>query len=374
MFLSRWCFRKKVMGILVYLSWLSPLLGASYSSPHYQVQAPDWQQAKRVAGFMEKIYRQYAQLLPFSIKKGRFQIVMKKRSYKMPAYSGVCRHPYAWVEGGVLYFNPSRSRWRSYIQLFHYGAHQFFEFYFPHIPLWLREGLAEYFEGSAVNFFTGELKTGLIRPRLIEVLRGSWSELPYLEEFVDLSPRRYYGKKEELYQGYSWLLVYYLLEKEKKVWRKIWRKIRKKEELRYSLLWGKLEKMERKLESYLKRLETQTGEGAYRRAKVAFEKKDYREAIRLFSRALIANPYHPGARFLRAKSHYLRGNYKGAFQDYKFLIDLGLDHPWPYYYCAKIYFRQGERQKAIELLERARKIAPGNVKIEDFLKKLKGSI
>lgn len=89
----------------------------------------------------------------------------------------------------------------------HEGFHQYFDMLAADAPVWLNEGLAEYFEVS--RFKVGKPSAGVVRPRHVRTLalvrsRGS------IEDFFKITPRNFYGPKASLNYSKSWALVRYL--------------------------------------------------------------------------------------------------------------------------------------------------------------------
>lgn len=91
----------------------------------------------------------------------------------------------------------------------HEGFHQYFDMLSADSPVWLNEGLAEYFEVSRFN--RGKPSAGIVQPKHLRALalirpsaRGS------LEQFMKITPRQFYGPKASWNYSQSWALVRYL--------------------------------------------------------------------------------------------------------------------------------------------------------------------
>lgn len=91
----------------------------------------------------------------------------------------------------------------------HEGFHQYFDMVAPDVPVWLNEGLAEYFEVS--RYKAGKPTAGIIRPshiRALALIRPS-ARRP-LDTFMKITPRQFYGPTAGLNYAQSWALVRYL--------------------------------------------------------------------------------------------------------------------------------------------------------------------
>ena len=78
-------------------------------------------------------------------------------------------------------------------------------------PLWLAEGLAEYF--SRHDTSTGRLRVGLVDKETVALLKKSWKEGNWVPEsaLVALPRAEFYGERRDLAYPQSWLLVHFLM-------------------------------------------------------------------------------------------------------------------------------------------------------------------
>ncbi|MGK0204139.1 MAG: tetratricopeptide (TPR) repeat protein [Planctomycetota bacterium] len=91
----------------------------------------------------------------------------------------------------------------------HEGFHQYFDMLAADTPVWLNEGLAEYFEVSRFN--VGKPSAGVLRPRHVRTLALVRSNArDPLDDFMQTTPRQFYGPKASLNYSKSWALVRYL--------------------------------------------------------------------------------------------------------------------------------------------------------------------
>ncbi|MCR9247413.1 MAG: tetratricopeptide repeat protein [bacterium] len=91
----------------------------------------------------------------------------------------------------------------------HEGFHQYFDMLTGDAPVWLNEGLAEYFEVS--RFKLGRPSAGIVQPRHVRALRLIRpSSRGSIEEFLKITPRRFYGPRAALNYSKSWAMVRYL--------------------------------------------------------------------------------------------------------------------------------------------------------------------
>lgn len=91
----------------------------------------------------------------------------------------------------------------------HEGFHQYFDMLAAETPVWLNEGLAEYFEVSRFN--AGKPSAGVVRPshvRTLALVRATARDP--VAEFMNITPREFYGPKASLNYSQSWALVRYL--------------------------------------------------------------------------------------------------------------------------------------------------------------------
>ncbi|RME81405.1 MAG: tetratricopeptide repeat protein, partial [Planctomycetota bacterium] len=85
----------------------------------------------------------------------------------------------------------------------------------------------------------------------------------------------------------------------------------------------------------------------------AFNRKNYKEAIKEFSKVLQLTPKNATAYFYRGNSYLSLNQYGEAIQDYKKAIALNPSFSSAYYNIACAYARQNQKKKALEWLTKA---------------------
>lgn len=100
---------------------------------------------------------------------------------------------------------PSRTNMLRTIR--HEGFHQYFDLLADDAPVWLNEGLAEYFEVS--RFRAGKPSAGIVQPKHVRSLRLIRSRNS-LESFTKIMPQEFYGPGASLHYSQSWAFVRYL--------------------------------------------------------------------------------------------------------------------------------------------------------------------
>lgn len=193
---------------------------------HYQVLS----QAGRAVGndaswFMNQMLMQYSKFFANWHPKQRARVIIFSNPQDFLAYAaetvsmthttlaGFC-HLKTDADGSryfelVTYHQPQL--WRV---LAHEGFHQFVYYELgTAIPIWLNEGLAQYFETSYVQ--RGRLVTGSLNgPQLMAaqaLLRAQRG--PSIAELIQMDQPTFYQRPEENYPM-SWALVYFLLHRD----------------------------------------------------------------------------------------------------------------------------------------------------------------
>ncbi len=114
-----------------------------------------------------------------------------------------------------LYYDAADPRF-TYDVLFHEGTHLLLHLMRPDflVPIWVNEGLAEYYGSSHLNR-NGGLETGIIQEGRLAALRSAIDQKKYINlERVLLTPQNRFGS---LHYAEAWCFLHYLLEHEKYV-------------------------------------------------------------------------------------------------------------------------------------------------------------
>jgi Flp pilus assembly protein TadD len=97
-----------------------------------------------------------------------------------------------------------------YESLYHEYYHSVTVPYFPDLPVWVAEGMADFFGNSIIGDKTADL--GMPNPALIEELRNSpLIPLPILFKVDHKSPYYNEQKKVSIFYAESWVLIHYLM-------------------------------------------------------------------------------------------------------------------------------------------------------------------
>jgi tetratricopeptide (TPR) repeat protein len=105
----------------------------------------------------------------------------------------------------------------------HEGFHQYLDRLTQDAPVWLNEGLAEYYEPSVLE--RGSWKDGLPHPVHMDWWRSNEKEVPDLGEFLHIPARLFYADAGTSY-AYSWGLVHFLRNgdrKRKEIFGRLWK-------------------------------------------------------------------------------------------------------------------------------------------------------
>lgn len=193
---------------------------------HYQVLAQSgshvgWQ----VNGFMNEMLRQYSKFFSnWSLKAGARVVVFDNltdfRAYSAAAtrltherLAGYC-HLKTDEDGNTFYELVTYEHENIWRVLAHEGFHQFLGYELGlQAPLWLNEGLAQYFETSYVA--DNRLQTGLVsrsKLRAAQYLILA-KKAPSLAELLEMDRATFYANADVAYPM-SWALVYYLLNRD----------------------------------------------------------------------------------------------------------------------------------------------------------------
>ena len=197
---------------------------AQVNEGRYQVFAQSGHQmARQVNLFMNKMLRQYETFFNNQTDKRTARVVVFNKSADFRQYAtAAIGQPHPWLAG---YCKPSTDAagnrsfelvvfenaavWPT---LAHEGFHQFLAYELgPRIPVWLNEGLAQYFETShflGSTFVVGNPDFGKLRQVQALIKSGL---APPLKEIVQWTPASFYSRAGIAYPM-SWALAYYCLK------------------------------------------------------------------------------------------------------------------------------------------------------------------
>jgi hypothetical protein len=189
----------------------------------YQVLAQSGSDvAWQVNRFMNEMLRQYSRYFSnWSLKAGARVIVFSNaedfRAYAAGptalthgGVAGYC-HLKTDEDGNTFYELVTYEHDNLWQVLAHEGFHQFLGYELgTEVPVWLNEGMAQYFETSYVG--NGRLHTGLIskqKLRAAQYLCRTGQSLP-VSDLLQMDRATFYGNAQVTYPM-SWALVYYLM-------------------------------------------------------------------------------------------------------------------------------------------------------------------
>ena len=117
-------------------------------------------------------------------------------------------------DGNTFYELVTYEHDRLWPVLAHEGFHQFLGYELgPQVPVWLNEGLAQYFETSYV--YGGHLRTGLVSQSKLHA--AQWiirtKQAPPLPELLTMDSATFYARAQQTYPV-SWALVHYLINRD----------------------------------------------------------------------------------------------------------------------------------------------------------------
>jgi hypothetical protein len=204
---------------------------AHHTAGHYQVYAQSGRErAAHVNGFMNEMLKQYSRFFSnWAFKDGARVIVFSDadafRAYASslktamhPNTTGYC-HLKTDEDGNTFHELVTYDHADLWQVLAHEGFHQFIGYELgAAIPIWLNEGMAQYFETSIV--VSGKLQTGIIdRRRLLAAQHFiRQKKAMSLMELVQMDKPTFYANAETAYPA-SWALVYYLINREGSLYR-----------------------------------------------------------------------------------------------------------------------------------------------------------
>lgn len=193
---------------------------------HYQVLTErGGELGPLVNGFMNEMLRHYSRWFANFTPKAGARVIVFADAERFRAYArsgvglihaeltGYC-HLKTDAEGNTFYelvTYESPGLWRT---LAHEGFHQFLGYELGlEVPIWLNEGLAQYFETT--EWRQGRLHPGLISGRKLAAAQ-SWlrnRRAPAVGELIRMDRARFYENASVAYPV-SWALVYYLVNRD----------------------------------------------------------------------------------------------------------------------------------------------------------------
>ena len=200
------------------------------------------EQVRRHADHMDLIYGEYSRRFHGlrDWRKGRMNLYLlnSREGYQRQLASfGVDGS----ASGGMFFYGPHGSGLATWIQgrseadihgiLQHEGLHQFAHNYLgSHVPLWLNEGLAEYFEQAQI--IQGKVKQGIAEPGRIERLKAAIEaeEIFQFDELLNISGDEWRANmvsgspRGSLQYIQSWSIVYFLIHADKGKYRRAFQK------------------------------------------------------------------------------------------------------------------------------------------------------
>jgi len=192
----------------------------------YQVLAQGGETlGRQVNGYMNEMLNQYSRLFAnWSLKEAARVIVFSNqkdfRTYSRvsanltnESLAGYC-HWKTDAGGNTFYELVTYEHDNLWRVLAHEGFHQFFGYELgDKAPIWMNEGLAQYFETSTV--VKGKLQAGAVASDLLRAAQRwlrTGKAFP-VDELLQMDTRTFYANAEISYPM-SWALVYYLVNKD----------------------------------------------------------------------------------------------------------------------------------------------------------------
>lgn len=198
----------------------------NWTAGQYQVLAQsDRTIAYQVNGFMNQMLRQYSRYFSnWSLKAGARVVVFSNvedfRAYSA-AWTGLTHSGLAGYchlktdeDGNTFYELVTYEHENLWQVLAHEGFHQFLGYELGlQVPVWLNEGMAQYFETSYV--WGGRLQTGSISKAKLRAAQHfiQMQQSPALSELIQMDRASFYAKSQVTYPM-SWALVYYLMTRD----------------------------------------------------------------------------------------------------------------------------------------------------------------
>lgn len=170
----------------------------------------------KIAKFMDKIYELYRKKFKSDEKVAeRFfvKVYPNERDFKKTLSAG-SGFAYAYYSGAdrelVCHLDSPKELLRVLQTLAHEGFHQFLGYYVPNPPIWLNEGMAEYFEGLDPRERLVDSKKTINRSDL-QRMKAFLKQDAYvpLKRFIYMSQEEYYSNPG-LHYAQGWSLIYFL--------------------------------------------------------------------------------------------------------------------------------------------------------------------
>lgn len=201
-----------------------------YRSRHYRIHTTlSREQVLPYSRHMDALFEQYdarfGTLVPAPVERMSLYLFENEQQYDRflaehdidASHSGGMFFVTHQVKGLATWAEPGNRR-RTFEVLQHEGFHQFaWHTFGPELPVWLNEGLAQYFESAVLR--DGNLSLGMIRRPRIEKVRqaiNTQSALP-LDKLMAITGEQWSGNLREdpdhaaLCYAQSWSLVFYLI-------------------------------------------------------------------------------------------------------------------------------------------------------------------
>jgi len=206
----------------------APAIGdfCNATARQYQVLAQSGRDmAWEVNRFMNQMLQQYSRYFSNWSLKANARVIVFSNAEDFRAYAAV---PVAQVndklagychlktddDGNTFYELVAYEHDDLWQVLAHEGFHQFLGYELGlEVPIWLNEGMAQYFETSYVAY--GRLRTGLVsQPKLLaaQSLCNSGQAIP-VSELLQMDRTTFYANAQVAYPM-SWALVYYLMTRD----------------------------------------------------------------------------------------------------------------------------------------------------------------
>ncbi len=193
--------------------WTAP---TEYKSKHYHVVTDmDWKTAFEASKVLEEAFFSYTYRLkrPADAETERFRVFLFSSRAGYESYSkgiGSALENTAGIYSPalrqLLIWNlPDREEFRQTIR--HEGFHQYFDRIAGRPPIWLDEGLAEYYEIASVE--DGKWAEGQPHPLNVRILTSGAFEAVPIASFVRIARSDFYARGAASY-AQAWALVHFL--------------------------------------------------------------------------------------------------------------------------------------------------------------------
>ena len=199
---------------------------ANVTTQHYQVFAQSGpQMASQVNGYMTQMLALYSRyFMNWTPKDGARVVVFSNRddfreysrgaiAMTHPSLAGYC-HLKTDEDGNTFFELVTYEQDRLWQVLAHEGFHQFIGYELgAEIPVWLNEGMAQYFENCSVKY--GKLMPGGIDPTRLALAQMlmQMKRAPAVRELLSMDKTNFYANADVTYPT-SWALVYYLMTRD----------------------------------------------------------------------------------------------------------------------------------------------------------------